>query len=774
MAALLGLATPAPADDTPPNPGTVRYRDIVEQFREIDPDPQRVADIRDLVLTRDVGTFHLDEGRLILAEPIEGRVCALLFTGRGRFTMTPPTVVERAQLRRFTDRESVDREFRNLVIFFSDSTAAEMERRLTFTAGRISREERAQLRYAVNYLGRRRGDTFDPHLMKTILEDWDTGLFYSHFSESRTEPSFFVLNPLEWEEVRYQRRFKAASYLYLPETITQFHLQRDYRSGDPFRDEPERDFFRIHHYRIRTVLEGSRLDFSATAEVDLESLHDGQTWAWFRIFEDMKMDTVRWAGSDSAAHFFKSEDNPILWVRLPRRMDAGDTATLHLRYHGELLERRDDWFFIRASRGWYPIHGLRQRATFDLSFRYPERFQFASVGSRIFSDTTAGEVLSRWVLESPAPVASFNVGFFKPFDFPQEGMPDITVLISEDSWRRAGTRQVRSEVGSSDDMEQQVGEDVVDSFRLFQNAFGPRPGERFYATEIPFRHGEAFPGLIHLSWLTFEMTSERGDDEVFRAHEVAHQWWGIGVDGRSYHDVWLSEGIAEYCGWWYFQEVVRQEDDSEDRFHRFLRDWRERILSNRKFLLGSGQEAAPIWLGPRTWSSDTEGDYTLIIYKKGAWVLHMLRMMLRDTDSGSDSVFTNILTRFYREYEGRKASTEDFIATAETVSGRPLGWFFDQWVYGAAEPRYRVAHTTEADSSGAWWIRGRIRQEAVPLGFRMPLLFGVEVDDGPSIVAERVWVNGPVTFFELGPYAARPRDLNLNYHEAVLGDFDRE
>ena len=28
----------------------------------------------------------------------------------------------------------------------------------------------------------------------------------------------------------------------------------------------------------------------------------------------------------------------------------------------------------------------------------------------------------------------------------------------------------------------------------------------------------------------------QGDDEVFRAHEVAHQWWGIGVDFTSYHD----------------------------------------------------------------------------------------------------------------------------------------------------------------------------------------------------------------------------------------------
>ena len=39
--------------------------------------------------------------------------------------------------------------------------------------------------------------------------------------------------------------------------------------------------------------------------------------------------------------------------------------------------------------------------------------------------------------------------------------------------------------------------------------------------------------MVHLSWATFQQTSTQGEDEVFRAHEVAHQWWGMGVDFQA-------------------------------------------------------------------------------------------------------------------------------------------------------------------------------------------------------------------------------------------------
>ena len=41
------------------------------------------------------------------------------------------------------------------------------------------------------------------------------------------------------------------------------------------------------------------------------------------------------------------------------------------------------------------------------------------------------------------------------------------------------------------------------------------------------------------------------DSDGLIAHELAHQWWGVGVQPATYHDRWLSEGFAEFAGLWY-------------------------------------------------------------------------------------------------------------------------------------------------------------------------------------------------------------------------------
>ena len=67
-------------------------------------DSLRVARVQSLLLQRDAGAIVLEEGRLALARPLGGRVCAAAFQGRGSFSYTPRTEVERAQLQRVYGR----------------------------------------------------------------------------------------------------------------------------------------------------------------------------------------------------------------------------------------------------------------------------------------------------------------------------------------------------------------------------------------------------------------------------------------------------------------------------------------------------------------------------------------------------------------------------------------------------------------------------------------------------------------------------------------------
>ena len=161
-------------------------------------------------------------------------------------------------------------------------------------------------------------------------------------------------------------------------------------------------------------------------------------------------------------------------------------------------------------------------------------------------------------------------------------------------------------------MEKEIGADLANNIRFFGHLFGPYPYKKLLATEIPYSHGEAFSGLLHLSWATFLKTDDRGLSVAFRAHEVAHQWWGATIDWSTYHDQWLSEGFAEYSGLWYVQAAMK--DDK--KFFEILDDWKDEILAtrkSRKSVFSSGVEAGPISLGYRTSTSKTSGDYSLII-----------------------------------------------------------------------------------------------------------------------------------------------------------------
>src|SRR5439155_22294488 len=136
---------------------------------------------------------------------------------------------------------------------------------------------------------------------------------------------------------------------------------------------------------------------------------------------------------------------------------------------------------------------------------------------------------------------------------------------------------------------------------------------------------------------------------------------------------------------WYLQ-AGRQDVDT---YLATLDLWRDALLQNRHFLLGAGQQAGPVWLDSRTNSSATADDNVVIVYRKGAWVLHMLRNLLLDLDSGDETRFRALLHGFHEAHRNGFATTADFRAAAEAAAGQDLGWFFAEWVYGTQVPTYR-------------------------------------------------------------------------------------
>jgi hypothetical protein len=740
-------------------------------------DAQRIASVEGLALQRDVGTFRLSRGDIYFFDPVAvsgtERITGAIFIGEGSFSFTPPTKIEREQLARFYKGESFEQEFKVLFLRFADGTFQELEPQLSLAPGAIPKEVEKEKAYCEKYVLDELNDNIVFSLLDDLSREGQGDFFYAHISKelasehgSVPKPVFFICDHRAEEEVLFQNRLTEsgtrAAARHLRQTICQFHRQGDYEADLDLAAE-RKDVIAPRQYVIEAVIESDG-HFSATAEMEFEILDEKARMVPCDLCNVMSIQAVHDANGAPLVYIWEPSDDEFLegetadLVIFPSgAWNRGERGMIAIEYSGELLEKDFGEFSLKSSNFWFPRYGYRSRTTFDLTFKTPKDLEFISVGKKL-DDHIEGDVrLTRWVVDEPAANVCFNMGTFSTYDSDVEDIPPVTVFKSATG--RLGRR----------DMEKDVATDITNSVQLFKQIFGACPFQKLYATEIPDWHGESFPGLLHLSWVTYQRGDSKGLNELFRAHEVAHQWWGNSVGYKTYHDQWLSEGFANYAGLWYVQLAL----EDKDRFFELLKQWRDDIFDNRKYILGSGAEAGPICLGYRTSSSETRGDYELIVYKKAAYVLHMLRNMCIDLNTMSEDRFINMLKDFFRTYRGRAAKTGDFQRIVEKHLGMELDWFFQQWIYGTDLPTYRFSHSTSQDADGKYLLNCHVVQEDVPDGFKMYVPMTVRFS-GDQKVRLKVLIDQPVKDFTLPPLPLEPREVVFNDFYSVLARVEYE
>jgi aminopeptidase N len=244
--------------------------------------------------------------------------------------------------------------------------------------------------------------------------------------------------------------------------------------------------------------------------------------------------------------------------------------------------------------------------------------------------------------------------------------------------------------------------------QIFESIFGPYPFRNEKYGHVEFSWGG---GMEHQTLTSLGTTAW---NEKTIAHELAHQWFGDLITCRTWPDLWLNEGFAQY-----FDAV-----------------YLERAYANGKYRLDSAMSAraSSARSAPGTVSvQDTSNVSNLFlysrVYQKGSWVLHMLRKVM------GDSIFFAAIRAYADDPRFRygTASTADFKSVCETVSGRYLGWFFNEWVFGEKYPQYSYSWRTTF-SGGQYQTSVRVTQTtgtSNPSYFLMPIdlrLTGVGLD----------------------------------------------
>jgi aminopeptidase N len=213
-------------------------------------------------------------------------------------------------------------------------------------------------------------------------------------------------------------------------------------------------------------------------------------------------------------------------------------------------------------------------------------------------------------------------------------------------------------------------------------------------------------------------------------------------------------------------------------------DFREFWKQQRKLITEkNAQGFRPIDVGPVTMgvrlSTDKTGwnIYQNLVYPKGAYILHMIRMMMWTPKDGDDR-FRATMHDFVTTYRLQAATTEDFKAIVEKHmspqmnldNNHRMDWFFNQYVYGTDLPNYHFESQATPVGEGTSF-HFKLTQSAVPAGFKMLVPIYLELANGTVMHLGSATISGDATVdqtVQLPKLPAPVKRAMINYFYDVL------
>lgn len=297
----------------------------------------------------------------------------------------------------------------------------------------------------------------------------------------------------------------------------------------------------------------------------------------------------------------------------------------------------------------YPVNDTpTDKATYDFTLTAPDYLTTLANGDLVSRRTSVGRTVSRWRMRQPMAselsmiaIGRYNVRVGKT----GRGVPNLTATGSSLAIGPTAARRFQRQTG-----------DILD----FQTStFGSYP---FSSTGgIADRIGVGY-ALESQGRPVYDVsTPGRTPSGDLIAHELAHQWFGDSVTPRRWADIWLNEGFATYAEWLYYERFA---------------DTPVRESFNEVYATPAGDA---LWRG-KVAAPGRDHIFDALVYQRGAMALYVLRTTI------GDAAFQRLLKEWPAAYRFGNASTRDFIAFAERLSGRDLDPWATAWLYTAGKP----------------------------------------------------------------------------------------
>ncbi|MHB8080087.1 MAG: M1 family aminopeptidase [Candidatus Krumholzibacteriia bacterium] len=438
------------------------------------------------------------------------------------------------------------------------------------------------------------------------------------------------------------------------------------------------------------------------------------------LHPDLAVDSLLWNGAPAAFR----RDGIRLLAALPSPPADGATGILRIAYSGAppqgvppfnagLMFRRhgdetpdpsDDAPIVAnvsepaTAHTWWPCKDdPSDKATATIAVTVPDSLTVVSNGALV-GETAPAPGLRRSVWRERHPIATYLVSI----------AVSNYVRWDETCPCAAGEVPLSFHVFPQDEARARVAlAPTCDMLRCLETLAGPYPFADEKYAQAGIRWGGAMENQTATSLGQFVFTTDGRHDSVV-VHELAHQWFGDLVTPTRWSDIWLNEGFARYAeALWiehtagpaaYFAELQR------------LGPQRHPDLFTTSGILTDPAPVLP----------------NLLVYDKGAWILHLLRWQIGDAP----------FFRFLRAWATDPArayghvTSADFVAAASAAAGADLAPFLTPWLDSDAVPELAWQATAQPLAGNRTRLTLRLAQRQATL-FTLDVPLRVLTDAGP-------------------------------------------
>jgi aminopeptidase N len=331
--------------------------------------------------------------------------------------------------------------------------------------------------------------------------------------------------------------------------------------------------------------------------------------------------------------------------------------------------RRRVWDLIVARRGHAPAidHVLCDKATYDITITVPAGLQTISNGEPHGSRTTDGWTTYKWHEAKPEAtyLATLAVGKFEIHEGrTKSGLPVITAYSPDvdPTLLKAAKASVETTP------------EVID---WESKIFGPYPFTSIggYVPNVTSHFSLEEQTRVFYSPAAFST----GVRPYLIVHENAHQWFGDSVSLSTWRDIWLNEGFATYAEWLWSEKTGQgtAAEVAEKTYDSYPAD-------------------DPFWQVKAGDPGPGENQFDDAVYDRGAMTLQALRATV------GDAKFFAILRAWAAFHRYGNATTAQFEALSEKISGKDLGSLFTTWLYTTGRPAAPPQQVTLKSTPKSW------------------------------------------------------------------------